>query len=1188
MATYVNNLRLTELATGEGSGTWGTTTNTSLELIGEALGYNTQNCFSSDADATTTVADGASDPARSFYFKVTSSATLSATRTLTIAPNTLSRVMFIENATTGSQSIAISQGSGANVTIATGKTAVVYLDGAGSTAAVVDAMAGVDPGITDTLAEVLVAGNTSGGTNIELTTTDKVQFRDSAIYLNSSADGQLDIVADTEVQIAATTIDINGNVDISGTAGIGGVLTANAGVVVDTITIDGSEIDASSSLSLDIGGNLTIDVDGSTVTLADGGVNFGQFYQNASGQFNINAPTQDKDIVFLGNDGGSSITALTLDMSSAGAATFNSTIDSGNITSSGTINMNTDSAALFLGADIDMRLTHDGSNGTLRNDTGDLTLDVAGDIILDAAGDDITFKTGGVEFGSIAYSNSNLLLTSAVSNGDMVFRGNDGGSTINALVLDMSDGGAAVFNSTVTSTGLTVNASGGRQNINTGHLRLSNDYNLEWGGGTNFIRGNNSTGAMSLTATGDLTLDVAGDIILDADGADVIFKDGGTTFLEIDKDGNNARIKNPISDGDVLIQGSDAGSIITALSFDMSAAGAATFNDDINLSDGKRLRMGTGGDFEIFHDGSNNIFKGATSDQDMKFNGVDSGSEITALTLDMSAAGIATFNSGINIGNRGSASDPTLQSSIDPDTGVFWGGGDILGFSTGGSEAMRIDSSGNLLVNGTNATAKLVVDGAANSYATRFNSSTTTGQAFGARIRAGTNSSDYALLVENTSASSMLTVRGDGNVGIAESDPQGLLHVDGFDYSYFSSNVGSATLDNQQGLAIGWNKSAGAGETVLIANQGAGSAGGMAFATNTSAGSYNERMRIDASGNVGLNTSSPSTYDSRANNLVVGDSGDAGVTIFSGSTSNARLQFAPSGATGLDNGLIDYDNNNDSMSFATGGSERMRLDASGNLLVGRTSVGTTGTGHSIRGGDSAIFARAGGEVAIFSRSDSDGEILRFDGNGSAGVGSIGAFSSRMYIGTGDTGLQFLSSADNIIPIDPSGPSNRDAAIDLGASGVRFKDLYLSGAVNLGGDVLPTTDAGFTGHSDLGSPSKRFEDAYVRDGVTTGSDGRDKQDIEELSDAEQRVAVACKGLLRKWRWIDAVEAKGDDARIHFGIIAQDLQDAFTAEGLDAGRYAMFISTTWTDEETGEERTRLGVRYSELLAFIIAAI
>jgi hypothetical protein len=231
MATYVNDLRLKEISTGDESGTWGTSTNTNLELIGEALGYATQEVFGSDADATTTIADGASDPARAMYFKITSAGSLTATRTCTIAPNTVSRVMFIENATTGSQSIAISQGSGASVTIATGKTAVVYLDGAGSGAAVVDAMLGVDPGVTDTLTEVLVAGNTSGGTNIELSTTDKVQFRDAAIYINSSVDGQLDIVADTEIQIAATTVDLNGNLDVSGTALVTGVLTTTAATV---------------------------------------------------------------------------------------------------------------------------------------------------------------------------------------------------------------------------------------------------------------------------------------------------------------------------------------------------------------------------------------------------------------------------------------------------------------------------------------------------------------------------------------------------------------------------------------------------------------------------------------------------------------------------------------------------------------------------------------------------------------------------------------------------------------------------------------------------------------------------------------------------------------------------------------------------------------------------------------------
>jgi hypothetical protein len=138
MATYVNNLRLKEIATGDESGTWGTSTNTNLELIADSLGYGTQDGFATDANSTTTVADGATDPARAFYFKVTSSATLTATRELTIAPNTISRVMIIENATTGSQSIEISQGSGANVTIPTGEARAVYLDGAGATAAVVD------------------------------------------------------------------------------------------------------------------------------------------------------------------------------------------------------------------------------------------------------------------------------------------------------------------------------------------------------------------------------------------------------------------------------------------------------------------------------------------------------------------------------------------------------------------------------------------------------------------------------------------------------------------------------------------------------------------------------------------------------------------------------------------------------------------------------------------------------------------------------------------------------------------------------------------------------------------------------------------------------------------------------------------------------------------------------------------
>ena len=138
MATYVNDLRLKEIATGDESGTWGTSTNTNLELIAEAFSFGTED-FASDADDTLTIADGATDPARSLYLKVGTSTTLTATRNLTLAPNTVSKIWIIENATAGGQSITVKQGSGTSVTIANGSVAVVYSDGGGASANVVNA-----------------------------------------------------------------------------------------------------------------------------------------------------------------------------------------------------------------------------------------------------------------------------------------------------------------------------------------------------------------------------------------------------------------------------------------------------------------------------------------------------------------------------------------------------------------------------------------------------------------------------------------------------------------------------------------------------------------------------------------------------------------------------------------------------------------------------------------------------------------------------------------------------------------------------------------------------------------------------------------------------------------------------------------------------------------------------------------
>ena len=168
MSTYVNNLRLEEIGTGERSGTWGTATNTNLELIGEALGYGTEAITTNATTHASVVADATADAARSMYIKYTGS--LNAPCTVTIGPDTMKRVHIIENATTGSQNILIKQGSGggASVTIPSGATKIVYLDGGGSGAIVTDALASVKIDTTGAITASGAAGVITG-TTIEAT-----------------------------------------------------------------------------------------------------------------------------------------------------------------------------------------------------------------------------------------------------------------------------------------------------------------------------------------------------------------------------------------------------------------------------------------------------------------------------------------------------------------------------------------------------------------------------------------------------------------------------------------------------------------------------------------------------------------------------------------------------------------------------------------------------------------------------------------------------------------------------------------------------------------------------------------------------------------------------------------------------------------------------------------------------------
>jgi hypothetical protein len=164
MATFANDLRLKEITTGDEDGTWGTSTNTNLALIADAFSLGTKQ-MAADADETFTMPDASADGTRSLYLKITSAVSLTVTRTVTLAPNTVSKVWIIENATTGSQSITISQGSGATVTIANGSKVMIVTDGAGGGAAVTNA----NP--TTTSGTVTSVGGTGTVNGITLTGT---------------------------------------------------------------------------------------------------------------------------------------------------------------------------------------------------------------------------------------------------------------------------------------------------------------------------------------------------------------------------------------------------------------------------------------------------------------------------------------------------------------------------------------------------------------------------------------------------------------------------------------------------------------------------------------------------------------------------------------------------------------------------------------------------------------------------------------------------------------------------------------------------------------------------------------------------------------------------------------------------------------------------------------------------------
>ena len=659
------------------------------------------------------------------------------------------------------------------------------------------------------------------------------------------------------------------------------------------------------SLNFDVAGNITLNADGSTISLKDDTINFGQFFNNASGQFNIFAPTQDKDIVFLGNDGGSTITAATFDMSNEGHLTLNDgiSINASSFVNSGTLMFtNTGNAAfvdnrqLFFGSSLDMTIKHNsatGNNEILTN--SDFLLDSAGDIILDADGADILLKDDGTEFGRFSRVTSDFVIKSATSDKDIIFKGNDGGSTITALTLDMSEAGAAIFSGNVTVSG-----------------------NLE--------------------VTGTTT---------------------------------------------------QTGSTITNSNFTgLSNANAANATDFGFF--GKYVESSTTKYAGMYYDAStDNTFKLFCDTQTAPTTTVNESA--TGYALGKLQVGGLIVNSGtINTGTTFQSTDDAVQLNFTDD-----------------------DTTNSLTSSGVGF--RFVMDNVE-------------------KFRFAQN----------------------GRFGIGTTSPLFLLHAetDSDVVSYFKST------DNKASILISDDDT----NTYVSAESSTSSIG----ANN---GRHANNLNISSTGNVGIGIISPA-LQSAGTGLHINGSSNAEIKFTNSTTGTAATDGTALVASGSSFNINNREAGN--LIFGTNNSERMRIDSSGNLLVGKTSSSGNTVGAEMRANGGIFGTKDGAYVARFNRKTSDGSIVELQKDGST-VGQIGTVASSIYLGGDSNGGIYINGQTDIRPWNTSSQANLDNSMSLGSTSARFKDLHLSGTISSGA----ITSTGLTVNGDGviqdATPTLEFKD-----------------------------------------------------------------------------------------------------------------
>jgi len=854
------------------------------------------------------------------------------------------------------------------------------------------------------------------------------------------------------------------------------------------------------------------------------------------------------------NEVDNNFTNLNTDKAELSGATF-----TGEIVANGGIALGDNDKATF-GAGDDLQIYHDGTNSYIDNaGSGSLIIqdtDGTGDIFIRPKSGQTAIAAYNDNTVQLAHSGDVKLSTTSTGI-DVTGRAVVDGLTSSASIVGTSNSnslGGTTFTSAISTVGLSSTAA------------ISSTSNSNSLGGTNFTSNINVTG----TATMDgLTVSGSGTsaIVNISNGIDntpnrqlAISETGGSGFIyQLDSTGasglfgqlafaTNGTERIRIGSGGDVSFYEDTG---TTPKMVWSAS-----NEDLNFADSVKATFGAGDDLQIYHDGSNSIiYEGGTGDLQLRGNG--------GSTTIMNGGGTETL---ANFGNNGAVTlyhdnaeklsttstgiDVTGTATMD---GLTVDGDSNLGSTTKGVQFTTLGTGSYKMVGGNSAVSSasftidakaidtavlhLATDGvnhlsiAQNGDVSFYEDTGTTPKFFwdasAESLGIGTSSPSYPLhvagevgieLYNGTGGGNVLNLRpslGDankynmsissydhsgggvgpadgisinafdgvsiatgsstarqerlrigasGNVGIGTDSPDTLLHLSDTaggavirlernDTTIASTDVyGEIQFEGQDASA---GSAAGIRGKILGVAEGVTGEMALAFQTAGSYGSSTERMRIDSSGNVGIGISSGLTYPL----TVKSDANNSYVHFVNSTTGSA---FSDGSQIGVPSGSTDFLINNresGNVRVFTSNLERMRIDSSGNLLVGTTDANPTNNNTNSAADSGIAFSGGQGWIAnatydettaYFNRTGTDGTIIDLIKSGTP-VGSIRSIAGdSIGIGTGDAGLRFVPWSNRIQPVDMDNGLNSDGLTGLGDTNKRFKDLYLSNGVYLGG------------------------------------------------------------------------------------------------------------------------------------------